>query len=131
MTIESLRRSRCIEEKEEGTLWESGNDEQVRLTSLGRYQAGELVKTFQYVDAVITDTPILDADVRAAVSDSREIEDRIARVRLFVDYLDRAARHLEDHDADVVWQDVSRAIKTDLEIVEANAERWRVGRTRN
>jgi hypothetical protein len=65
----------------------SDSADYVRVTTTGMYHVYELMKTFQYVDAMIVDTPILDATHRSGICDAGRIADRLARTRQFADYL--------------------------------------------
>jgi hypothetical protein len=42
---------------------------------------------FTYIDAMVTDTPILDIDMREKIHDAQDIGDRLAREDIFTRYL--------------------------------------------
>ncbi len=58
-----------------------------RLTSVGGYYHRKLVTRFEYVDAMIVDTPIADQAIKGKISDVSRIEDRLIRGRIFLSYL--------------------------------------------
>jgi len=60
----------------------------IRLTTVGAYHFGPLVRQFTYVDSIIVDTPILDPDVRSRIVDVERIGERLDRAAVFVEYLD-------------------------------------------
>jgi hypothetical protein len=92
--------------------------EDVRITSLGSFHITTLVRTFQYVDAVTVDTPILDDATRASIKDSQDIRSRLKRARDFTRYLERQAEHLTDADARRVLADIFTAIANDITDIE-------------
>ena len=62
-----------------------------RATSIGIYHIRYWSGSFAFLDAVATDTPILDEQSRVCVSrlaSSFEIADRLARTQVFRDYLE-------------------------------------------
>ena len=63
----------------------------VRITSGGQYYSDKLCKTFAYLDLVSTDTPIRSVasfNILANISvEYANLEDRMRRVEIFVDYL--------------------------------------------
>ena len=90
----------------------------VRITSLGSFHISTLVRTFQYMDAVTVDTPILDDETRASVKDSQGIRDRLKRARTMTGYLDRQVEHLTDADARTVLSDIFTAVANDITDIE-------------
>lgn len=59
----------------------------VRVTAAGGYLHKKLVSNFAYIDAVVVDTPVLDATARGLIRDVRDIGDRADRADAFVEYL--------------------------------------------
>lgn len=98
--------------------------DQVRITSLGRYHVSTLVRKFDYLDAVVVDTPILDEKIRAKMSDARAMDQRTYRAREFLRYLDQASESLLDLEAKRVWSDISIALASNITDVE-NATKGR------
>lgn len=89
----------------------------MRITALGRFHLGYLVSTFAYLDAVIVDTPITDDEARGKIDRSiagLQIDDRIARARVFLSYLDQCATNLSVARVTAIWEPISKAIRTDI-----------------
>lgn len=89
----------------------------VRVTTAGVYAARRLVELFAYVDAMIVDTPIVDETVRAKILDVWGIEDRAARIRVFVDYLDDCWKRL-DAGAHALFEWSAHSTNLRLELAE-------------
>jgi hypothetical protein len=94
-TLEYLYVKRCCEADLPDEPW-SESISTIRITSLGEYHVNELVCRFNYYDAVVVDTPIIDDNVRARISDVFPIRDRLERGREFVRYLSGCAQALQD-----------------------------------
>lgn len=114
-----LSRTKCVEDRLGESVFSSGQD-QVRVTSLGRFVVSDLVGSFVYADAVVVDTPITDAATRASIKDETTIESRVARCRLFKKYLDACSAALRDADANAYWKGVSDALEADIRSVSAS-----------
>jgi len=67
-----------------------GEARAVRLTTAGAYAHQQLASAFQYLDAVVIDTPVGDAQVRAKLGIVHAVRPRLERARHFIDYLDEA-----------------------------------------
>ena len=87
---------------------------QLRITTVGAYTAHELPRKFTYVDAVIVDTPIVDAKIKAKVGDSRTVHERLARCEVFRAYLDNQWESLADKNVAYDWKSVSRDLGEDI-----------------
>ena len=112
-TIELLFTRKCLEGRDSNEESPQMGDE-VRVTDLGKYHIDTLIRKFDYLDAVVVDTPILDNEVRAKMRDARPVGQRIERARAFLRYLDKAAESLSDTEARHVWSDVSQALANDI-----------------
>jgi hypothetical protein len=87
---ELLRRGLIVSEPPKASDLERADA--VRIAAAGSYYWKYLVRSFAYVDLVYADTPVADqhlAERLAALADSHGLEDRIARVTGFLDYLAR------------------------------------------
>ena len=118
-TIEFLYNKHCCEGSIPGVEWDEIGD-CVRITSLGRYHASHLVGTFQYLDAIIVDTPILDEELRARINDDRQIRSRLVRCREFIEYLDECSKLIQDSDAIQLWRDVYSSVADNIESIRRN-----------
>lgn len=92
--------------------------EDVRITSLGSFHITTLVRTFQYMDAVTMDTPILDDATRGSIKDSQDIHSRLKRARIFSRYLGRQAEYLTDADSRRVLADIFDSVANDITDIE-------------
>jgi len=114
-----LLKKKCLEDRLGENEIASPQD-QIRITSLGKFIVSELIGTFVYLDAVVVDTPISDVKVRGAIQDEQTIESRLSRGRLFKDYLDACSAALRDADAESFWRSVSDSLTADMNRVKAN-----------
>jgi hypothetical protein len=83
----------------------------LRITSSGEYHLQRLSREFQYLDAVVVDTPILDAAVREVIVDAWDIERRLDRAEVFARYLDVQWRQVEAHAVGFDWHLESLLLK--------------------
>jgi len=89
-------------------------NERIRITSLGRYHIFSLVNVFQYLDATIIDTPIIDEDIRQKISDVPTINERIDRTKYFLNYLDNCSKSIQDKELQSVWRNISSEVKREI-----------------
>lgn len=64
------------------------NVQTLRITPIGNYHIFKLPQMFSYIDAIIVDIPIFDADVRRQIMDAEELAERLHRAEIFITYLD-------------------------------------------
>lgn len=83
----------------------------MRITTKGAYHMKKLINYFTYVDAVITDIPILDNEVRAEIETTLDIEKRINRVLILCGYLDKQWLKIRQENQGFDWTIISKAIK--------------------
>lgn len=81
---------RCLEKNLIGSpLGGLGDDvSRYRVTTIGAYCVKRLAFLFTYIDAILIDTPLLDAPVRKQILNEHHIEGRLDRAMIFVNYLD-------------------------------------------
>jgi len=103
----------CIQGPVPGDKWTEGLLK-YRITSHGRYHIYNLARSFQYVDAVVIDTPILDDALRATIMAHEKIRDRVDQAEKFVQYLDSCSKGLTGIDAFSLWRETVVAIREDL-----------------
>jgi hypothetical protein len=96
-----------------------------RITTVGAYTAGRLMSDFQYVDAMVIDTPILDPGVRAKVGHVWSISDRLERVEIFRQYLDEQWSPLDGQDLPFQWPHQSADLKRDLHRIQQSIQAQR------
>jgi len=58
---------------------------------------------FVYYDAIVTDTPILEREYRERIYDVIDIEDRLRRGEIFLEYLDSCFKKYGDVQCGVQW----------------------------
>ncbi|HEX5471514.1 MAG TPA: hypothetical protein VFW73_06490, partial [Lacipirellulaceae bacterium] len=120
-TVEVLYGRKCCEGRVSGVEWANLGSE-LRVTSLGKYHVMQLVKTFEYFDAIVVDTPILDPAIRMAISDERAISHRLQRGRLLLDYLNNCSAAIQDADAVAIWQEIYHEVSGDISRIAAAIE---------
>jgi hypothetical protein len=103
----------------------SGSHEHLRVTSAGVYTARMLAGMFAYVDAVVVDTPIVDANYRQRVTVTQNIDERLRRAEVFRVYLDRQWRPLGAalEDPPFNWVEYSKRLQDDVERAGRGARR--------
>lgn len=87
----------------------------IRATTLGLYHISRLCSLFEYVDAVIIDTPILDADTRELIHDVLDIDSRLERAENFRDYLDTQWSKTSLQGLGFDWNNSSVGLKQQIE----------------
>lgn len=115
-TIQYLFEKKCIESRDPLELWRDGVRD-VRITSLGRYHVTELCRTFQYLDAVSVDTPVLNQSAVKLIQDVWKIDERLQRAQAFADYLDDCSRQVSDERVVEVWADVYSCVSGEIGII--------------
>jgi hypothetical protein len=98
----------------------------LRATPNGLYHAYRLTALFQYLDAMLIDTPILDDGVREKLGSANvadNIADRLSRAEIFADYLDAAWKPLASQAVGFDWADSFELFQQ--QVVEI---RWREAR---
>lgn len=101
---ESLYASECIEGRVPSVALNAsqgavGTSQIVRITQRGRYLARYLILSYEYIDAVVVDTPIIDDAYREAIVDERLIKGRVKRAGIFVKYLRECSKSIQDASA--------------------------------
>jgi hypothetical protein len=89
-----------------------------RITTVGAYTYRKLAGRFVYLDAIVVDTPIIDGSIADKLGDSRDIEDRLGRCRLFCRYLDEAWDRFDHPEAGFDWKEVRADLIADYERIE-------------
>jgi hypothetical protein len=86
----------------------------LRVTTLGLYHITRLCSLFEYVDAVVIDTPILDSEVRELISDVQPIDLRLDRAESFRCYLDLQWSKMNVQGLGFDWRNASLKLKTEI-----------------
>lgn len=103
-TMDYLLAKQYCESRVPDVKWETLNDD-VRITTLGAYHITHLLDSFNYYDAVVVDTPVLDENVRKKLGGQLGIRDRLERGRHFVGYLSTMTQYLQDSASSTFLQD--------------------------
>jgi len=96
-----------------------GDYSRLGLTSLGKFHLHYLCRVFQYLDAMTLDTPILDTDVRKCIGDTFSIQERIARTKAFLSYLDQSISDIRDEAIVKFWQSKSDEAHREIAEIES------------
>ena len=97
----------------------------VRITTSGAYHLQRLLKRFNYIDAIVVDTPILNDEARRDIRDVSDIEDRLGRGKIFLSYLDTQWKN-SNLGSDVFnWEGVSADLNDDIAFIKRKLERKR------
>jgi hypothetical protein len=80
----------------------------IRPTSIGLYHLQELLGTFTYLDAMVVDTPILDRQLQAYITDAHTLADRVERGFVFREYLDGCWKAIECSHLPFDWPEKSQ-----------------------
>ena len=86
-----------------------------RLTTIGSYYFRKLVGTFQYLDAVVIDTPVIDRDFKSSILSARSINERLDRAERFCSYLDYQWFELEESGTVFDWPLRSSEARSEIE----------------
>jgi hypothetical protein len=94
----------------------------MRVTPSGLYHAYRLTSNFQYIDAMMIDTPILHDSVREKIRSVEDIGDRLTRAEVFVkDYLDGMWSSLSALAIGFDWAEMSESVQQEIQAI-----RWRL-----
>ncbi len=85
-TLQALYERKCLEGRLLDVALEDAGPE-LRITALGRYHSADLVRSFEYLDAVVVDTPIIDDEARRQIQPCEDLRRRLERARGFLRYL--------------------------------------------
>lgn len=118
-TLRQLSRHKLIEAPLED--FDPAKSDRLRITTIGGYTLTSLPRLFTYNDAVIVDTPVLDAEVRSSLFDPRSLTERLSRVAAFRRYLDQCWAGSELNSDGWEWPTVSAALESDLSFVARKA----------
>jgi hypothetical protein len=88
-----------------------------RVTSVGAYYVKRLIASFQYVDAMIVDTPIIDVNMRAEIANAYKIADRLSRAAVFCKYLDSQWQLIEGGELAFQWPTIRGQIRRNIEYI--------------
>jgi len=93
---------------------------QVRITTLGAYCLRRLINSFTYVDAMIVDTPIVEAATRAVILDENEILQRLDRAQEFLNYMERQWLPLSGKGLPFDWRPAAGKVRAEIERIRTS-----------
>lgn len=98
----------------------------LRVTSVGVYHNTRLCKLFTYMDAILTDTPILDSHLRGEIEITSDVKVRLSNVETFRRYLDLQWARLDNSKASSLfnWLRASADLQRDLEKIHRKVSRF-------
>jgi hypothetical protein len=94
-----------------------------RATSVGVYTVLRLLTMFTYLDAIVVDLPIVDPEVRSAVTEAWPIAARVDRARIVHKYLDEQWAHCAEAGLTLDWPALSTALGASINDAEVRARR--------
>lgn len=117
LVVRKLHRKKLIETTAKiGVRDDNGSVEShYRITTIGSYYYRKMIGMFQYVDAMVPDTPVVDREARARIRDIAHIEGRLERALEFRSYLDRQWERVEAASEVFDWMPVSQLLTADIE----------------
>ena len=121
-TCTYLYEKQCIDSKLPYESW-SGEIDSVRITSKGRYLVTNLIFVFDYFNAVVADTPILDDSVRSEIRDVSGIHDRLDRVDVFVAYLKDCTKSIQDSHFEKTWTRIETGVSAKIDRIRETLSR--------
>ncbi len=98
-------------------------DARCRITTVGAYCYKRLISSMAYVDAVIVDTPIVDATVKDKILDVTHISERLARAEVFRGYLNDQWARMDRKGFGFDWAASSELLAADMVRASESAKR--------
>ena len=93
---------------------ESDLPDEVRIRTPGVYHLDYLLSLFVYLDAVITDTPILEDTWWSQIAYEESIDTRLDRAEIFLEYLDDSWQRITAINTGLDWLAISRKGRNDI-----------------
>lgn len=84
----------------------------LRVLPAGAYTLLRLGCMFTYIDSMIIDTPIVEPEYKDKIHDVQTIEERISRVEIFLEYLDKSWRGIKGEYFD--WKEYSQHTRIEI-----------------
>ena len=87
-----------------------------RVTPIGVYHITKLIYLFNYIDAMIVDTPILDDLTRSLINNVQAIDSRLERTEFFKNYLDTQWKNIESGTT-FNWNETSSLLQKNIDYI--------------
>lgn len=121
-SLQFLFAKRLLEDDDFSETW-PGTDTNLRPTALGRYHIAELLGRFQYLDAIVIDTPVVDPSVAGKIKIVENIGERLTRGREFLRYLNNCAQHVANTPFHTHWDRIHTKAASEMTNIEENIAR--------
>lgn len=125
----SLQRARFKGLVDTAPRFVEGPPESYRITTAGAYTFKELPKEFSYLDAMVIDTPIVDAAYRRQIVHVSDIGQRLDRMDIFIKYLEERYLPLTSRSVVFDWPSISNWIRYTVRRVRENERLRQAGKT--
>lgn len=108
--------SKGIVEQETRRSGTTSETSRVRLTASGVYHLKKMCSLFEYMNAIIVDTPVLDETTRVDLKVGEDIRERLYQTNKFSDYLDQQWKEIDSPYFD--WPQHSAQLKENIKKIE-------------
>ncbi len=95
----------------------------IRITTLGAYHLHKLICQFVYMDAIIVDTHILEANYRKNINSNDAIVDRLERVMYFKEYLDYCWQKVDSKSIGFNWSKWSDILQSNMDLISSKLKK--------
>ncbi len=92
-----------------------------RITTVGAYSVKKMLGFFNYLDAIIVDTPIVEEDARAKIVDIKTLHERLTRIEVFCKYLDEQWLKISNERIPFNWTHLSTQVKEEIRKIRAKS----------
>lgn len=114
--LERLLKSKLVETETKVPISGGGEDRNLyyRITTIGSYYYQKLACNFNYIDAMVVDTPIVERKVRDKIKDEGPVLKRLDRAEEFRRYLDSQWKKIESATEVFDWQQLSAQLRSEI-----------------
>ena len=109
--------------KTKPTSFVDNNHSDYRITTIGAYYYQRLTANFTYIDAIITDTPIVIREMRDRIIDELTIVGRLDRAEVFRRYLDRVWNDMPGISQAFDWMVSSERLSREIQKIRTRVDR--------
>jgi len=87
----------------------------IRITGAGAYHYNYLSNAFAYIDAVIIDTPIFTAEIFSELDFNSDLNSRLSKTRLFLEYLSDCWKYHNFNPSYFNWEENRMLLESDIQ----------------
>ncbi|MDF1811605.1 MAG: hypothetical protein P1V20_05310 [Verrucomicrobiales bacterium] len=125
--LDKLIKGKCI--KVQNLQGRSGIlNEGYRIRSRGVFHLYEMTSQFQYYDAMIVDTPIIDNAVKTQLFVGDDLKERLISTRVFIEYLKDSLTQLHDSSGRTLISELLDKGEKEIDEIESSQKAPRKGR---